>query len=114
MQPVLCSYYVVAFSLPHFLAGLSLSVQLVFVDFLKTQVLLVWKPSSFFLKIACCCIFFLCFVQDSYLLYNQIKQQEINVITGRIYGCDDNAIFEQYELGIEMISAVSWRGYQER
>ncbi|KAH0707000.1 hypothetical protein KY289_012076 [Solanum tuberosum] len=32
----------------------------------------------------------------------------------RIYGCDDNAIFEQYELGIEMIRAVSWRGYQER
>jgi len=43
-----------------------------------------------------------------------IKQQEINVRTGRIYGCDDNAIFEQYELGIEMIRAVSWRGYQER
>ncbi|KAG5569426.1 hypothetical protein H5410_059192 [Solanum commersonii] len=56
----------------------------------------------------------LIFLQDSYLLYNQIKQQEINVITGRIYGCDDNAIFEQYELGFEMISAVSWRGYQER
>ncbi|KAH0774418.1 hypothetical protein KY290_011555 [Solanum tuberosum] len=56
----------------------------------------------------------LIFLQDGYLLYNQIKQQEINVITGRIYGCDDNAIFEQYELGIEMIRAISWRGYQER